>query len=545
MKQINLISDFLQSLLNAKKMVNLYQKNNPMYSKAIDNLFTKATDIFHQTGDIVLKIEPQTLFVNNEQVYSSQEQHNNFAFLFFKEGLRELTFKKDVTKEELEDFLNIISLDDKELLDNDIVSLLWDRNFQNIRHVVDENVFAEEDGYESKATQQVLEQSTPQDKIMAAYNDAFTTEDVTQLEIESPTESDYEDVKIRLERDAEIRLYKIINILFELFWQARGKDELDVITSITKSLIGYLVSNGYMENLIDILKKINITSNDEDLPVEIKESLKEIVYHAGSPDIVKAMGPFIDNRTDVDEETLNEFVAYLEKNAIQSFIELLGELKNYSSRKMVIHILTELGRKDIDILLNGLADKRWYLVRNIVLIIKQIGDMEAAYQLIMKVKHTDIRVKTEVIKTIGDLKILQAISFLEQSLNAAEQQVRIAAVRAIGHLRSEKAKQILIQQIKENKAFIDKSYDEKKCFFEVLSLWKEDDVAAFFSGFLKLKSYFSRKKLYETMACAAYALGRTGNSEYLPLLKKHVRSSDPVLRENIRIAIRSIARERG
>lgn len=545
MKQINLISDFIQTLLNAKKMVNLYQKNNPMYSKAIDNLFAKATDIFQQTGDIVLQIEPQALVANNEQVYSSQEQHNNFAFLFFKEGLRELTFKKDVTKEELEDFLSIISLDDKELLDNDIVSLLWDRNFQNIKHVVDDNVFAEEDGYESKATQQVLEQSTPQDKIMAAYHDAFTAEDVMRLEIESPSESDYEDVKIRLERDSDIKLYKIINIIFELFWQARDKDELNVITSIMKNMVGYLVNNGHMENVIDILKKISITLNGEGVPAEIKESLKEVVQHAGSPDIIKAMGPFIDSRTDVDEETLNEFTAYLEKNAIQSFIELLGELKNYSTRKMVIHILTEIGRKDINVLINGLADRRWYLVRNIVLIIKQIGDIEAAYQLITKVRHTDIRVKTEVIKTIGDLKIAQAISFLEESLNTGEPQVRISAVRAIGHLRSDKAKQILIQQIKENKAFIDKNYDEKKCFFEVLSLWREDDVAEFFSSFLKLKSYFSRKKIYETMACAAYALGRIGNSEYIPLLKKYERSSDPVLRENIRIALRSMARERG
>lgn len=545
MKQINLISDFLQTLLNAKKMVNLYQKNNPMYTKAIDNLHTKATDIFQQTGDIVLQIEPQALIANSEEVYSSNEQHNNFAFLFFKEGLRELTFKKDVTKEELEDFLGIISLDEKALVDNDIVSLLWDRNFQHIKHVVDENVFAEEDGYESKATQQVLEAMTPPDKIMEAYLDAFTAEDVAHLEIESPSESDYEDVKIRLEMDSDIKLYKISNIIFELFWQTRDKNELGAITSIMKSLLGYLVNNGNMENLIDLLKKVYITANDEDTPVEIKEALGEVVYHAGSPDIIKAMGPLIDNHTDLDEETLNEFVAYLEKNAITSFIELLGELKNYSSRKIVIHILTEIGRKDIDALLKGLADRRWYLVRNIVLIIKQIGNMETAQQLITKVRHTDIRVKTEVIKTIGDLKIQPSLPFLEQNLDATEQQVRIAAVRAIGHLRSEKAKEILIQQIKENKAFIDKNYDEKKCFFEILSLWKDDDVAEFLSGFLKLKSYFSRKKLNESMACAAYALGRVGNSEYLPLLKKHERTSDPVFRENIRIAIRSLARERG
>jgi hypothetical protein len=484
------------------------------------------------------------LLSDNEQVYSSHEQHSNFAFLFFKEGLRELTFKKDTTKEELEEFLDIISRDGKELHDHDIVSLLWDRNFQNIKHVVDEGVFVDDDGYESTATKKALEQSTPQDKIMAAYSDAFAAEDVRPLAVESPSEADFEDVRIQLERDAEIRLYKIINIIFELYWQASDRDELNEITFIMKSLVGYLVNNGNMENLVDILKKISMTLDDEEIRGEIKESLKEVVSHAGSPDIVRAMGPFIDSRVDVDEESLNEFAAYLGTNAIQSFIELLGELKNFSARKMVMHVLTEIGRKDIKVLLNGLADRRWYLARNIILIIRQIGDMEAAFQLITKARHTDMRVKIEVIKTIGDLKILQAISFLEENLNAEEQQVRMNAVRALGHLRDEKAKQILIQQIKENKAFIDKNYEEKKCFFDVLSLWKENDVAEFFSSFLKVKSYFGRKKLYENMACAAYGLGRIGNSEYLPLLKKYEGSSDPLLRENIRIAIRSIAKER-
>lgn len=544
MKETNLINDFLQALLSAKKMVKLYQKNNPMYSKAIDTLFTKVTDIFQQTGDIVLQIEPQALLSNNEQVYSSHEQYENFAFLFFKEGLRELTFKKEVTKEELEEFLNIISRDEKELLDHDIVSLLWDRDFRSIKHLVDEGVFSEDDGYESKATQKVLEQITPQDKIMAAYKDAFTAEDVKPYQVISPSESDFEDIRILLERDSEIKLYKISNILFELYWQAKDIGERTEITSIMKSLIEYSVNNGNMENLIDILKKIHISMDDEEIRGEIKESFKEVVSYAGSPHIVRAIGPLIDSRADIDEDTLNEFAAYLDKDAIQSFIELLGESKNQAVRNMVMHVLTEIGRKDIKVLLNGLADKRWYLARNLVLIIKQIGDIEAAYQLITKARHADMRVKTEVIKTMGDLKVSQAIAFLEENLNDEEQQVRISAVRALGHLRDEKAKQILIQHIKENKAFINKDYEEKKCFFEVLALWKENDVAEFFSSFLKLKSYFSRKKLYENMACAAYGLGRIGNSEYLPLLKKYESSSDPLLRENIKNAIRSLARER-
>jgi len=86
-----------------------------------------------------------------------------------------------------------------------------------------------------------------------------------------------------------------------------------------KSLIEYSVNNGNMENLIDILKKIHMSLDDEEIRGEIKESLKEVVSHAGSPHIVRAIGPLIDSRADIDEDTLNEFAAYLDKNAIQSF----------------------------------------------------------------------------------------------------------------------------------------------------------------------------------------------------------------------------------
>ena len=120
--------------------------------------------------------------------------------------------------------------------------------------------------------------------------------------------------------------------------------------------------------------------------------------------------------------------------------------------------------------------------------------------------------------------------------------MRISAVRALGHIRADNAKRIIIEHIKENRVFVNKDYEEKRCFFEVLSLWKENDVADFIAGFLKKRPHFNRKKHYENMACAAYALGRIGKREFLPLLKKYERSSDALLREHIKNAMRSIAK---
>lgn len=541
MKQKNLIKDFLNAILNARKMVRLYPDNNPIYSKAMDTLVEKAANAFEHSGEIVLQVEPQALIAHDEKVYQSREQHDNFAFLFFQEGLRELTFKKDVQREELEEFLKIISLDDKELAEQDLVSLLWDRDFQNIKYVVDEGVFSVDDDYESIAMQKLLKHPTSQDKIMAAYKDACTAEDVKTFQVESPSESDFDDLRIQFDRDSEIKMYKIINIIFELYYAVRNRTEMNVITSIMKALIEYLIHNDDIESLVDILKKINMTMNDEALPEGIRESLNEVVCYAGSPDIVKAIGSLMDSSDIIDEDILREFATYLDKSAIQSFVDLLGELQNYSTRQMVINILSELGRKDLKVLLTGLTDNRWYLVRNIVVIINQIGDKRTASQLIKTAKHPDVRVKTEVIKTMGELKVSQAILMLEQNLNAEEPQIRISAVKALGQIHAVNAKRILMQHIKENRTFVNKDYDEKKCFFEALCLWKENDVAEFIASFLRKRPYFNRKKHYENMACAANALSKIGTSEYLPLLKKYEQSGDPLLKGQIQNAIRSIA----
>ena len=56
----------------------------------------------------------------------------------------------------MEDFLKIISLDfNRDVLDDDIVTLFWEKDFQNIQYVVDETVLADEDDYEEGAVRAI------------------------------------------------------------------------------------------------------------------------------------------------------------------------------------------------------------------------------------------------------------------------------------------------------------------------------------------------------------------------------------------------------
>lgn len=540
MEESRLIKNLIEASVKAKKFVRAYPENNPIYIKTINNTFKKFTEALNHTGDIALHIKQYEILFHDKQVYYNPERHDNLSLLFFKDGLRELTFKKGLTIEELEAFLRVISLDERELIEDDIVTLLWEKDFRHIKYVIDDTVLEEDNEYEIAATKNLLEQTTPADEIQRAYSDAFKIDDVKVAEVESLTESDLRNFMIEFERDSENKLYRAVNIIFELYHQARDRDDLEDVASLMESIIEFSVKNADLESVVDVLKKVKAVMRDEHTYPGANAFLKKTIDYAGSPGIISAVGSIMDSGQGFDEDVLDEFVRHLNKNAVQSFIDVLGELRNIRSRRVVIHMLSIVGRNNIEVLLKNLHDTRWYLVRNIVYIIRLIGAKEAAVHLVKALKHNDIRVKKEIIKTLGEMRTSHAVSVIKECMESPEREIRLAAIRVIRHVRAADIKQILMQQISRDD-FTDKDYEEKKEFVRALSLWKEDDVIELMMNILKRKrTFFKRNKNDESMACAAYALGLIGDKKNLPLLRKYADLGNAFLKEHVQDAIRRL-----
>jgi len=539
MEDVRLIKGLIEATVKARKFVRAYPENNPVYIRTIDNTFKKFTEVFKHTGDITLHIKQYEILFGDKQVYYNPERFDNLALLFFKDGLRELTFKKGLNKGELKAFLRIIALDERELSDDDIVTLLWERDFQHIKYAVDESVLQEDEEYETAATKKLMEQTTSANEILRAYKDAFKTEEVKAVEFTPLTESDLQNLMTEFERDSEYRLHRLVNTIFELYYQAKDREDLEDVISLMESIIEYSVKNADLESVVDILKKVKIVMRDGHTHPEAEAFLKRVINYAGSPGIIRVIGGIMDSGVGFEEDVSNEFIKHLDKNAIQSFIDVLGELQNIRSRKTVINILKTVGPGDMDVLLKSLHDRRWYLVRNIVYIIRLMGAKEAVGHLIKLIRHSDTRVKKEIIKTLGEMRSPQAVSVIKEYIGSPENDLRLAAVRAIRHIRTEDTKQILIQQIMRND-FIDRDYEEKKEFFGVLSLWRSKDVAELLINIFKRKAIFKRSKNYETLACAAYALGLIGDKKNLPLLKRYADSGSSFFKGHVQNAIRRL-----
>jgi HEAT repeat protein len=525
--------DVIQALLKSKKMIRMYPSNNPIYVKTLEDTYARFIDYFDYRDDLLLKIRQNDILWENEQVYYNAEKEDNLALFFFKDGLRELTFKKGLTADEMEEFLKITAMDfEREVLDDDVVTLLWEKDFQNIQHIADDVVLADDENYETQAVEHIEEVTNDPDEILQAYQDACKEDDALQdVTIVPLSDKDLQHLMQELARDSQDKTKKLVDILFELMYLADSRNDFDDLSNYFMNAVEFSMTQGNILMTTAILSRLHDLLNDASVDEEIKKYFRKIISFAGSDSIIKLLGAILDAGQELEDKIIEDLVIHLDKNAVMPLMNILGELKSIHARKVVIDALIYIGPKDIMTLSKGLNDSRWYVVRNIIYILRKISDKRAVEFLLKTVRHADIRVRKEVIRTLGELGGGGVFQTLRECLEDPEIQVRSAALRALGTVASESAKRVIMDRIRD-KAFRDKEFEEKKEFFEVISHRKDKEVFGFLSETLKKKSFFfGSVRADEARACAAYGLGLLGNKDAIPLLQKFKGENSKLIRE--------------
>jgi HEAT repeat protein len=532
--------DLIQAVIKAKKNLRMYPQNNPIYVKSVDDIYTRMSSILDYTESIIFKCKQYEIIASDEVIYHKEEKDDNFALFFFKDGLRELTFRKGIPRDEVEEFLKIISQDfEKEVLDDDIVTLMWEKDFQYIKYIVDDAVLLEDETYEERAIHQVKDVSAGSEEILKAYEDAMGKERAVEVTIVPLSNDDVKSIIEEIENDPSDKTLRLAQLLFEMLFHAEGKGDLEDLSKLIKDTLQYAVSQGNLQTAVYTIKKIKSSIESQVYPEEVHAHIRGVEYFINSAVFIKQFGEILDRGAELSDDLTREFSFLLNKSAIPHFINILGDLESIAARKVTINILAELGKKDITLLAQGLKDKKWYVVRNIVLVLRRIGNKAAGDYLIGSLLHPDVRVRKEAIRALGEMGTAGALKPLADCLTDDDESIRIASIRSIGLIGMPAAKRIVLDRIND-KPFRDKSFTEKKEFFEVLSQWKEEDVINTVIRILKKKTLFRRTKNDETRASAAYGVGLMSAPEAMNTLEKLERSKNKLLRDNVLAAVKRI-----
>jgi len=102
-------------------------------------------------------------------------------------------------------------------------------------------------------------------------------------------------------------------------------------------------------------------------------------------------------------EFLKTTAQYHQKEQATLLVRLLGEEGSLSGRKRIASLLVHLGSEAQPALQAALKDERWFLVRNVIMVLGKIGDASCIDSLLPLLSHERFQVPREVLKTLSQI----------------------------------------------------------------------------------------------------------------------------------------------
>lgn len=540
-EEAKLVKQVIETFIKTVKLFKMYPSNNPIYVNASETAYKKLREFLHHENTMSLHISQYKIMYKDEEVYQNQEKEDNIALFMFKDGVRELTFIRGILQDELDDFLRILTVDfEQEAPDDDIVTILWQKDFEHIRYVADDIFLSDDEMLDEKRDYEKLQERIyTETSIQRAYLESHEAEIQRTFTPTLIDETDLQNIGVGISSLKTPRTGKLATILFELLALTTEAEAFRQVTVYLRNLLEYCVRQGDFHNAVDILDIIKQSIQDREWPENRIKNLVFVYAAINTSSFIKIVGDVVESSIKIEETEYMRYIRHMGKNSIHALTQLLAEAESIKGRHLLCEALATIGHLDTRSVAMGLKKSTWNVVRDTISVLGRIGSKEAFEHLKTMVSHPDERIRREVIRTIGSIKSPDTSLYLSKAIHDRDSAVRMTAVRALGNIRTEEVKQMLLAAISA-KNFNTRSFNEKKEVYGTIALWKDNNIRDFLTYIIKKKKYFKRSLHDETKACAALAMGIMMDRDSIPVLEKASHAKNRVLRESALAALKKI-----
>jgi len=524
----SLIQTFLQTL----KAFRLYEANHPILSKFLERLRKDFDQYFGEFDSFSLQVGEHRLYYRGNIVYENEDVKESLAFVFFKDGIREIQFSKGLEFKEMIDFLNVVRKGDLlNRMEDDLVTLLWEKDFSHITFTaVDE--FLEggatlvpateedlikgseykgslEDGLQEKVGQAEPPSLPVREGLDRAINPAPGQSLVQACQL-TPEERETIDREARQEEQPDY-IFTLINNLIEILLHlGEDVDAYENMISYFDRVIEYLLEQKEIGKAVALLSSLNETMDSIMMKDRQIFAIQRILQNSSGPHSVGLLGKAMKGNGEAHSESdsILEYLRLLTMQAVEPLCLLLGEVESGKWRKTICDRLIALCREGIQPLSKFLSDDNPMLVCHILYILGNIGDPSTVNYLGDLVTHKDLKVREETLQILNKFgengkNLMQ--QFLLDSASAIRSKAALLLAR---NAKGESVKPLTEIILSED--FFKRDYKEKASFFRALGETGSKEVIPILEGISKKRRLFQREKWNEMRQCAANTLKMLG-----------------------------------
>jgi HEAT repeat protein len=570
-QELSDVSEIIILLSKAISTIKIFQSEHATVKKHINKLWEKMNEFLEKNPMLEIEIQELSFSYKNKKIFQDKKTIRSLPFLFYKDGMQKLTFYKGLKKEELQEFMGIIKkVYDQPTEESDVVNLLWEKDFANIRY------FAPDEFLETKIGigKKISELQVNRDALFSGHIELFP-EDRAELDIATSQEPDTLELEVSdgvgNEEQWEVLEFedqtatltmqenRILDAMLTANRQVMPEDELVLLTTEMLNL------EEDSERFKEILGAITHIHNDliqkgdfgrthqllsNALEIKMFSSYKSQIKEK----LVNSFLLKLRNRETIDlikksllEKKLTDFrlfFAYLDlllgTEAFPIIAELFEKMKDPQFRELALDFLREKAKIEPEALIQIADDERGTLTKEVISILGSIPDKRSIQSFANFIHYKDKGIKAEAIKVLGESKNITSSKILLGFLNDPDENLRVLAAQSIQYPKDDS----LVEQIRNiviSKAFMNKNKDEKQAILDILSRSKTKRAYECLGMILNKARFYSRPKKIETAICTIQALKAMGSPESRRILKLSIQSRNKKVKEAAGQALRNIS----
>ncbi|GEM_PF-1958241 len=545
----NEIKEIIISFVKVKRAQRIYLPNNEILQKLNIELVHKLKKFFMGNDSFSLFITPTEIYYEKILIYSNPDRAESLAFQLYSNGINRLTFYKNVEDKELFDLISILNIDmlDEDTIEDDIVTLMWSREFNYIDYSLRDDYFIqnpqesdifefikkESNGDVGKLVDSDLEFDPEEFEPPPAipHNEIALTDD----EIESiRSEIDYED-----ENALQIGM---LDVLLELLFHERSQEEIPKYVMMIEKFITNSFYEGNLRTFNALMMRFNEHKNGVFSSSEVITSLYDKIVSLLSTE--DSLNELINMLNSIYHQGLNDVLLYLsnlKKDIVPFLLNKLPDLKHVAYRRVFCEAIAQNGNDYVDRIGSKLQSTSEATIKDIIYILGKIKNPESLDYLARAMKFPSKELRLEAISSIGKFRDDNAEKYLVEALLDPDLDVRTLALRNIVAHGSYQTVNSLINFIGTDD-FMKKSLQEKRRFFLALAKLAGPALVNYLENLLLNQKFPNTQTDNEIKMCAIAALEMIGDHSSLQVLMKAKEKIKSGIIEQIENAIKSIQR---
>jgi hypothetical protein len=543
------------TLGKAFRAYQLYEENNPVRQRFVDTLRSEFRELWNGVERLVVTIDEDHIFMGDSEVYASESRNDSLAFLFFKDGVREITFLPGIEADELEDLLGVLQKARKLVPEgDDLLTVLWEAQLQTFQYqfvdLLAEGVALPEAGAgnSQEELQAVLaaedEEIAAQEEAEASGASADTPQTVSQDDFNptlyalDPREMETLRAELQKELKRDVRS-DVLKALFDRVEESRNRGRQSEILGIIESLMPNFLSRGGLVAATNVLRELRrLEQVDGVFDQERLAHSRKILDDISSPEAIEELiQALFDGTIRASPAQLGAFLAFLRGGALAPLLresEIVEHKELQAVLRKSVHGIANRNRAAV---VELLEEDDPIVAAGAARLAGEIQISQAGAGLARLLSHADAAVRLAAIEAGIALKASTVAEALERSLADPEREVRIAAARALAELRYSPAAETL-ERIVKGKQIRGADITEKVAVFEAFGRTAQSDGVGLLDQLLNKKGLLGKRESTEIRAAAALGLGHIESPEARAALERATQDDDAVVRSNVNRALR-------